>query len=64
MKLRTFLQRNKIPLTVFAKRLGVAYQTLQRYLSGKRHPAAAVMAKIYGQTGGKVGPNDFYELKK
>lgn len=46
----------------FAKKLGVANFTVQRYLLG-RVPAPDVLAAIVRVTKGNVQPNDFYNLK-
>lgn len=63
MKLSDFLSSRGIPVAEFATRIGVAeVKTVYRYLDGERIPASQVMARIWVETDGSVGPADFYDL--
>lgn len=64
MTLREYVDKNKVSLREFSEKIGVGYYTLQRYLAGTRFPGPIEFAAIYKATGGKVQPNDFYDLRK
>jgi predicted transcriptional regulator len=61
MKLLEYLTTKKETPNAFAIRLGVPAHTIYRYLAG-RVPRPDIMSAVYKATGGKVQPNDFYEL--
>lgn len=63
MRLKDYMDKNKISLRDFAEEIGVGYYTLQRYLAGTRFPGPDEFTAIYKATRGKVQPNDFYDLK-
>lgn len=60
MKLRTYLDRENIPRTVFAARIGVSLGALYRYLTGERFPRQDVMQAIIDHTGGAVQADDIF----
>jgi transcriptional regulator with XRE-family HTH domain len=60
MRLRQYLTARKIPIAVFAARIGVSTQAVHRYVSGERLPRRDVMERIQAVTGGAVQPNDFF----
>lgn len=63
MKLSDFLTRNGISPAAFAARIGVCEaKSVYRYLRGERIPAPEIMARIWTESGGAVGPADFHEL--
>ncbi len=61
MKLQAYLVQKKEAPNAFAIRIGVPPHTVYRYLAG-RVPRPDIMCAVYKATGGKVQPNDFYEL--
>ncbi len=61
MKLQAYLTSKKEAPNAFAGRIGVPPHTVYRYLAG-RVPRPDIMGAVYKATGGKVQPNDFYEL--
>ena len=60
MKLATWLAKNKISPTEFARRIRKPQATISRYVNGDRIPERATMAVIKKATRGEVMPNDFY----
>ena len=64
MQLREYIDKNRVALGPFAARIGVAYYTLQRYLSGSRFPGRREIMEIHKATNGAVQPNDFYGVSK
>jgi hypothetical protein len=60
MKLKDWLDQEKISPAVFAKRIETGTVAVYRYLSGTRIPRPAVMAAITRETGGAVTAADFY----
>jgi len=60
MKLKTYLDENKLTVEAFAASVRCAPQTLYRYISGERRPRADVLSAIRDATGGKVTANDFF----
>ncbi len=76
MRLQAYLDRNGITQTAFANILSdvvnrgrapamqrrLAKQQVQRLCAATRAPSEDLMAALYIATGGKVQPNDFYEL--
>jgi len=45
-----------------ARDLGLTTVTVARYESGARLPGPAVMIALFEVSGGRVQPNDFYDL--
>lgn len=64
MQLREWLQKHNMNLSAFARRVGVSPAAVSRYLREERMPQPGVMERIYQETRGKVGPADFYQLKR
>jgi hypothetical protein len=67
MNLQNWLKRNKTSTSEFGTLIGVGAKQVERYcLSPEkvdfRRPSAAVLERIAEVTGGKVTPNDFYDL--
>lgn len=62
MKIRSYITETKIKICDAASALGVSTQCLHQWISGKRVPQPEKMIAIYRWSGGKVQPNDFYEL--
>jgi transcriptional regulator with XRE-family HTH domain len=60
MQLERYLEVRGIPVADFAMSVGVAEQTIYRYLQGTRFPRPDVMRKITKATSGKVAPSDWY----
>lgn len=44
----------------FAARVGTPRQNVSRWLAGRNIPRQREMDRIFSETGGKVGPADFY----
>ena len=61
MKLNHWLVLNDVSHTRFAELIDVHAATVGKYLGGVV-PGRKVMRRIYLITGGKVEPNDFYDL--
>jgi transcriptional regulator with XRE-family HTH domain len=59
MRLDDYLKTTRTPVKKFAQAIGVARQTLHRYLAGKREPSFDTLAKIKEVTDGKVTADDF-----
>lgn len=59
MKLATYLKETGETLTDFGNRTGLKITTLHGYVSLRRMPNAAVVARIEEATGGKVRAVDF-----
>lgn len=62
MKIRSYITEAKIKICEAADALEVSTQCLHQWISGKRVPQPEKMIAIYRWSGGKVQPNDFYEL--
>ncbi len=62
MKLKLWLTQSNIKRADFAAEIGTTTTAIGRYLNGDRKPTAEVFTSIFRVTGGKVTPNDFYEL--
>lgn len=63
MKLSEWLTKEQVSQSDFAKRIGVAQYTVNRYVNGERYPRPRAMWKISLETKGEVRPNDFYTAK-
>lgn len=59
MTIEKYLEQKKIRSFDFAKKIGVAPFTLERYVAG-RIPVAEIVVAIHKATDGNVTPNDFY----
>jgi len=62
MKLKEYIEDCKITQEQVALAVGTIQPNVSRWLSGESIPAPENMAKIVEWTGGKVQPNDFYDL--
>lgn len=62
MKLSHYITENGLTLTELAAQLDLPVQTVSRYACGARRPREAEMLRIFEVTGGKVTPNDFFNL--
>lgn len=61
-KLTRWCDENAINFSEGARRIGTVPDTFRRYAHGMRVPRPAHMVAIYLLTGGRVTPNDFYDL--
>jgi len=59
MKLRAWLNQQRLTTAEFAKRIDVGQAAVSRYCLDQRMPRRAVMQRIVAATGGAVTPNDF-----
>lgn len=59
MKLRSYLEQEKIKPAEFAARCAVPISTITRLLAGKRKPGIDLMTAIHRASAGVVTPNDF-----
>lgn len=59
MKLREYLDATSTKVAQLAKDLGVADNTVRRWLRGTRTPTADQMRAIHAHTKGLVQPNDW-----
>ena len=62
MKLSDYLEAEGISQGEFATKAGVSHTAVSRALSGDRLPGRNVMERIFRATGGRVTPNDFFNL--
>lgn len=60
MDLKTYLAENELAVSAFAAAIGVAPQSVHRYMAKERLPRPHVMARIQKETDGRVTPNDFF----
>lgn len=58
MKLLDYLQAEKVPVSEFAARVGVADNTIRKIVYGQRQPSLPLAVKISEATGGKTRPSD------
>lgn len=58
MKLLDYLQDQKIPVSEFAARVGVADNTIRKIVYGQRQPSLPLAVKISEATGGKTAPGE------
>lgn len=61
MKLRDYLDREKLTITAFAGQVGVSHAAIVRYINGTRRPEWPVIDKIAEITKGDVRPDDFFD---
>jgi transcriptional regulator with XRE-family HTH domain len=61
MKLATYLEREGLSPTEFARRCGKPPSTISRLLAGSRDPGLGLLRDIMAITNGEVMPNDFLE---
>ena len=60
MKLKEYLSKHSISAADFAKSIGVATYTVNRYINGTRIPDRAVMPLIKEKTNEQVTADSFY----
>lgn len=60
MTLNEWKNISGLSVTQIAANIGATRACVGRYLSGQRMPNKAAIHKIYTETGGMVGPNDWY----
>lgn len=64
MKLAQYLKAESITLEKFAAEVGAGNTaTVQKWATGKRVPRPQFMTAILRATGGKVQPNDFFDIE-
>lgn len=59
MKLREYLDATQTRAAQFAEILGVADNTVRRWMNGARTPTPDQMRAVYAATKGLVTPNDW-----
>jgi len=62
MKLRKYLDSEKISVADFAESIGVGQAAVYAWLAGKKYPSPPAMERIAQTTKNKVQPNDFYNF--
>ncbi len=62
MKLRNWLDQEKIDNAAFGRRIGRTAEAVRRYVAGDRIPDKETMTSIVTATSGAVTPNDFFDL--
>lgn len=63
MTLTDYLTETETSLSAFARLIGAKNaRTVQRYTKHGRIPSGEMMAKIAAVTGGRVQPNDFFDV--
>jgi len=60
MQLTAWMEREGITPAEFGERIGRTAAAVRFYRRGLRMPRPEVMAAIQRETGGEVGPPDFY----
>lgn len=63
MKLSTYLNDRRLPLSQFAEIVSCDRATMSRIIRGLQIPRPDLMVRIHRATGGIVAPNDFYALE-
>jgi DNA-binding transcriptional regulator YdaS (Cro superfamily) len=63
MRLSDWLDETSTTQGKLAREIHCTQTTISRYLSGARVPRPEQMLAIYRATGGRVAPNDFYNLQ-
>jgi hypothetical protein len=62
MKLGDWIERERLTLEAFGRRINRNYTAVARYIRGERLPGRKTYIDIYVETRGEVTPNDFYDL--
>lgn len=62
MTLAEYLARASLSRPQFARKIGVSPETVRRYIDCGRVPTPRIMAKIIGETDGKVTADDFFKV--
>lgn len=62
MTLNQYLDEAQLDRFQFAEQIGVAPETVRRYLTGERRPDKENLKSIAEATGGKVTANDFFGI--
>ena len=63
MTLAEYLKGEHMKMAVFARRIRVSPQTVQRYANNGRVPESKIMLDIYWASDRKVKPNDWFDLQ-
>jgi len=61
MKLKTYLEKERMTASEFAERIGVFPSTITRAVKGEAMPSPKLMKQIMDATAGEVSPNDWFE---
>jgi len=64
VKLKTYLQKNKITMLAFAATIEVNVSTVSRICRGVVIPSRSTMQRIFEATGSKVKPTDLVQFHK
>jgi len=64
MKLRDYLDAERLTLAEFGGRIGCSHVTVHRYCTGARTPSLSRAVAIRDATGGKVGLEDWPEPRE
>ena len=59
MDLRTYLDREGMTVSEFARRVGISHSNVLRWMSGAYRPSLAAMVAVEKETGGAVTARDF-----
>ncbi len=62
MTLGEWLEREKIEMRDFARRIDRTPEAVRRYVVGDRIPDKGTMPLIVAATAGEVAPNDFFGI--
>lgn len=62
MRLDVYLEKNDIPVEVFATTIGVHRTSIYRFMKGLAFPRPATLRRIKTATRGHVGADDFVEI--
>ncbi len=62
MRIREYLRQAGLTVTAFAAEVGVSEAAMSRYARGKRAPRPDVVRRIAAASGGRVQPNDLFEV--
>lgn len=63
MTLADYLREEHETAAAFARRVGVSRMTVSNWLRGASTPGGGLMERISRETGGKVQPNDFFNIE-
>lgn len=62
IKLQEYLNETQQTVAILARALDVQHTVALRWANGTRIPSKENMQKIYEWSGGRVEPNDFYNI--
>ena len=62
MKLETYIKQNNISVRDFASKVGMSGKQVYDWMNGVSIPRESALKKIFVETNGCVGLDDFYQM--